>query len=561
MANRIVTKALAGIEDLLLGTGSVVQTRNGVSKTINKIDAAGLIYENAETLRTRFGKKVEVLDNVAALQLLPTATAAEKYVYLLGYTTPGDGGGGLFWLDSSDTTSVEDLNIVFNPDVVANGRWKRAETDDHMSPDRGDADYTITAFDFGIQRYSTALTADRTVTLPASGLYKGKKVSVIRTVGGSYNILIGAVATLTGSGLVEVQYDGSAWVVITSTSDTTDPNAFNGDFELDSNGDGIPDNWTVNELTNATIAIDKVNPSEGLNCVKMLSGGNGGGTITSPRFNVTTGHGFTVMFDILSSHADTLNTVIANYYDKAGTYIDSRTIYTNGTTNRTTDWEHFRLFSFPSIIGGEVSAELVFTGIDAASTTKTAGAFTNFDNIIVPDHQVSTHMQYVSLYDVADAPYIEIFDELPIWVNEVIITLDGVQAAATQPLSIEVGYAVLPAISQTGWSTGAIYRGGITLLTTGANTQQSWSGEIRLNNPGSTQIYGSITFRRISPMENSWEIIYQASSSGGNVNIVGSGEINYSRTPSDTYLRAMRLCTSLGSENVTSGYFGVEFRP
>ena len=217
MTNRIVTKELAGIEDLLLGTGNVNQTRAGSSVPITKIDAENLIYENAETLRVRFGKKVDVLTNVAELQALATSTAAETFIYLLGYTTAGDGGGGLFWLDSSDTSTVEDLNIVFSPDVLANGRWKRVDTDNYMSPDRGDASYTIQAFDFGIQLYTTTLTADRTITLPTAGLYKGKQVTVSRTAGGAFDLLVGAVTTLVASGTVTLVYDGVAWVVLAST--------------------------------------------------------------------------------------------------------------------------------------------------------------------------------------------------------------------------------------------------------------------------------------------------------------------------------------------------------
>jgi len=378
--NRIVTKALAGLEDLLLGTGTATQTRSGVNTLVTKIDAAGLIYENAETLRTRFGKKVEVLTNVAALQALATATVAETYIYLLGYSTAGDGGGGLFWLDSSDTTTVEDLNIIFNPDDTANGRWKRVDTDNYMSPDRGNADYTIAGFDFGIQQYATVLTANRTVTLPTSGLYKGKRISVLRTALGSFNLLIGSIATLTGKGLVELQYDGSAWVILTEPTSTasTLTDSFNGSFEIDADNNNKSDNWSLVELASATIEIDKLDSAHGVNSLKFLSGGNGAGTATSERFDVTAGSTLDIGFIYKSSSITTLNKVDVKTYDRDGTALSTLSAYSNGTTNPTT---YTAKIGSVTLDATAVTAEIVITGIDATSTTKTSGATTHFDNI------------------------------------------------------------------------------------------------------------------------------------------------------------------------------------
>lgn len=398
MANRIVTKVLAGIEDLLLGTGTVTQTRNGVSETITKIDAAGLVYENAETLRTRFGKKVEVLTNVAALQLLATTTAAETFVYLLGYTTAGDGGGGLFWLDTTDTTTVEDLNIVFNPDNTSNGRWKRVDTDDYMSPDRGDADYTIVGFDFGIQQYATALTANRTVTLPTSGLYKGKRVSILRTASGSFNLLVGSITTLTGKGLVELQYDGTTWIVLIEPTNSSSAlgDTFNGSFEIDSNNDSQADNWTSAPLSGATIAIDKTDSIHGVNSLKFTSGGNGGGSYVSKRFDVTSSKNINIEFLYKASSATVLTKVDIKTYDRSNVLLSTLSVYSEGVTNPS---------SYTSIIGNvtadatAVTAEIVLTGIDAASTTKTAGTTTNFD--FIRYSLVSTLLTYKT-FDIGD---------------------------------------------------------------------------------------------------------------------------------------------------------------
>lgn len=376
MVSRVITKALAGVEDLLLGTGIVNQDRAGTTTPITSIDASSLIYENAETLRTRFGKKIEVVENVAALQALVTATVAEVYVYLLGYTTAGDGGGGLFWLDTTDIATAEDLNIVFNPDVLANGRWKRVDTDDYMSLDRGDADYAIQAFDFGIHLFATTLTADRTVTLPTTGLYKGKRVTVLRTVGGTVNLLIGAIATLTGTGKVVAQYDGSAWVVLEEP--VTAVGSFNGSFEIDGNGDGIPDGWNVLPVPLGSVAIDSSDSVHGLNSVKFTSGGNGGGLLTSPAFDVLSGSTLTVNYTFKASAAAVLTNIVVLTFDRAGGFLSSLVAHTDGATNPLT---YTTRADGVTIDATAVTAILSITGIDAGSTTKVAGTTMHFDNI------------------------------------------------------------------------------------------------------------------------------------------------------------------------------------
>ena len=50
MADEItLTKELLGIEDVLLGTGTVAQVRNGVSVNINKVNIKNLSEDNIET--------------------------------------------------------------------------------------------------------------------------------------------------------------------------------------------------------------------------------------------------------------------------------------------------------------------------------------------------------------------------------------------------------------------------------------------------------------------------------------------------------------------------------
>ncbi len=58
----IAIKMPAGVEDLLLGKGTVKQTRSGVEITITKINSDTIPYEDnlAETIKTKLDQKLEV---------------------------------------------------------------------------------------------------------------------------------------------------------------------------------------------------------------------------------------------------------------------------------------------------------------------------------------------------------------------------------------------------------------------------------------------------------------------------------------------------------------------
>ncbi len=216
--SRIVTKALAGVEDLLLGEGTATQTRNGTLTNITKINASDLPYNASLSIRDKLAKKPEVLNTVAEMQLLGTSLEAEIYVYLLGYYKAGDGGGGLFWLDSSDTSSVQDNNLIFYPDTLLNGRWKRIDTQNQISPDNGDADLTIEPYSERIQLFATPLTVLRTVTLPTTDLFKGQTFSIVRKDIEPFSLVIaGGLGGFqpTISGMITVVYDGTEWQKVT----------------------------------------------------------------------------------------------------------------------------------------------------------------------------------------------------------------------------------------------------------------------------------------------------------------------------------------------------------
>lgn len=218
MANRIITKALAGLQDLVLGKQTVVQARYYGNVNIEGIYAGNLPYDLAagESIRDKIGKKAEVVLNIAAMQAIDTNTAEELYAYVMGYTTATDGGGGLFWLDASDTSSAEDLKYIFNPNNLTKGRWKRVDAEDQLTNDNGDASITLAVTSNRNQLFATNFTANRTVTLQTTGLYKGKTFKIIRTNTSAYTLTLtgitpNVVLAASESATAEVTWDGTAW--------------------------------------------------------------------------------------------------------------------------------------------------------------------------------------------------------------------------------------------------------------------------------------------------------------------------------------------------------------
>lgn len=147
-----------------------------------------------------------------------------KGVYFEGYDlTPirceSDGGmGGEVIGNVTDTADI--INAVPPGMVVENNRrtngtfirgGRQAAT---VSADRGDADVTLTmGTSETTQRFATALTANRAVTLPVANLYTGAKFRIVRTGLGAFTLDVGGLKTIASgtAAFVDVEYDGTAW--------------------------------------------------------------------------------------------------------------------------------------------------------------------------------------------------------------------------------------------------------------------------------------------------------------------------------------------------------------
>lgn len=85
-----------------------------------------------------------------------------------------------------------------------------------ISSDRGDANVTLTSTEAETQIFATTLTADRTVTLPASNVRKGDRFWIVRTGLGSFTLNVGGLKTIPSAtaATVIVQHNGTAWQLV-----------------------------------------------------------------------------------------------------------------------------------------------------------------------------------------------------------------------------------------------------------------------------------------------------------------------------------------------------------
>jgi hypothetical protein len=103
---------------------------------------------------------------------------------------------------------------------VSNARENVIRLNDSVSADNGDADATLVwGEDETTQVWATTLTVDRTVTLSTTNAVNGARFHILRTLAatGDFDLSIGTGPLITlpvGNEWCDVQYDGSAWIVV-----------------------------------------------------------------------------------------------------------------------------------------------------------------------------------------------------------------------------------------------------------------------------------------------------------------------------------------------------------
>ena len=159
----------------------------------------------------------------------------------------------------------------------------------------------------------------------------------------------------------------------------------NGSFEVDTDGDGTPDNWTLALDTGGTIAVDATSGGQlhGDNGLKFTGTGSGAGTATSDKFSVQTSAAVKVIFAYKSTVSTVTNTLAINWYqydDSASGVTATDTVYTATSGHPSSFTTYVRAVAVPS---DAVKGELVITGVGSSGTTKVGPTW--FDNIQITE--------------------------------------------------------------------------------------------------------------------------------------------------------------------------------
>ena len=134
-------------------------------------------------------------------------------------------------------------------------------------------------------------------------------------------------------------------------SSSTTSQDINGSFELDSDGDGIPDNWTLTAYTGATFARASTKQDDGGYSLRADDAGNGGGVALSDIFRYCTpAQDIGVEWALICSSATTRQLLEIYWYDEAQAQLAggsaSTTLYDASSGNPTT-WTKYYYTTTP----------------------------------------------------------------------------------------------------------------------------------------------------------------------------------------------------------------------
>jgi len=105
--------------------GNIMAGSSPGEATVSAYGATLIDDANAAAARTTLGLDTTVVYTVATIAALKALTTFYTTVEVLGYTTAGDGGGGLFQWNSSDATADNTGTIIIPNSAPGTGRWNR----------------------------------------------------------------------------------------------------------------------------------------------------------------------------------------------------------------------------------------------------------------------------------------------------------------------------------------------------------------------------------------------------------------------------------------------------
>jgi len=152
---------------------------------------------------TGHDNKSETTQN-ASISLTSPSFVVVKDCYTAGVT-----GTAYEGLAGADGVLINPLGII-----TSDARWRVDYNS--VGADVGDANVTLTHnTSEKTQRYATALTVNRTVTLSTTDALEGAKFRVVRTGLGAFTLDVGGLKTIAAStaAFVDVEFDGAAWIL------------------------------------------------------------------------------------------------------------------------------------------------------------------------------------------------------------------------------------------------------------------------------------------------------------------------------------------------------------
>ncbi|MEM7828368.1 MAG: hypothetical protein QW561_03420 [Candidatus Aenigmatarchaeota archaeon] len=201
---------------------------------------------------------------------------------------------------------------------------------------------------------------------------------------------------------------------------------FNGSFENDVDGDGIPDGWSRFLWPGGSAGFETTNPVHGAKAYYFThpgGEGNGGGYLWSDFIEVTPRNRYMVTFIHWATAANMKNQISIRYYNKNKSFLFEDIVY-NSTENPTSPGWFLRPFIPPqnaryikvAVVGGNVDTNVAGTAY--------------FDNVVISNAYIYNHFRWtevtekqtnstsyvdvgsVDLYDIPDGVTIRFSAEL-----------------------------------------------------------------------------------------------------------------------------------------------------